>query len=52
MYYGFKQTRSEEWVWDRSLLPPVAEDGRRSVGNGKERMRDYACFRVDSPTFS
>ena len=28
--------------WDRSLPPPVAEAGRRSVGNRKERLRDYA----------
>ena len=27
---------------DRSLPPPVAETGRRSVGNRKERLRDYA----------
>ena len=25
-------------VWDRSLPPPVAEAGRRSVGNRKERQ--------------
>ena len=31
-------------LWDRSLPPPVAETGRRSVGNRKERPegRDYA----------
>ena len=33
-------------AWDRSLPPPVAETGRRSVGNRKEcRLRhDYASF--------
>ena len=31
--------------WDRSLPPPVAETGRRSVGNRKERPRD-ATVRV------
>ena len=30
--------------WDRSLPRPVGETGRRSVGNGKERLRDYAGF--------
>ena len=29
-------------VWDRSLPPSVTEAGRRSVGNRKERLRDYA----------
>ena len=29
--------RSEEGVWDWSLPPPVAETGRRNVGNRKER---------------
>ena len=29
---------------DRSLPRPVGETGRRSVGNGKERLRDYAGF--------
>jgi len=33
-----------KWVWDRSLPRPVGETGRRSVGNGKERLRDYAGF--------
>ena len=28
--------------WDRSLPRPVGETGRRSVGNRKERLRDYA----------
>jgi len=36
--------KSLRQVWDRSLPPPVAEAGRRSVGNGKERLRDYAGF--------
>ena len=31
-------------VWDRSSPPPVAEIGERSVGNRKERLRDYANF--------
>ncbi len=33
-------------AWDRSLPPPVADEGRRSVGNRKEcRLRhDYASF--------
>jgi len=31
-------------VWDWSLPPPVAETGRRNVGNRKERLRDYASF--------
>ena len=26
----------------RSLPPPVAEEGKRSAGNRKERLRDYA----------
>ena len=34
--------KSLKRVWDRSLPPPVAEAGRRSVGNRKERLRDYA----------
>ena len=39
--------------WDRSLPPPVAETGRRSVGNRKERRwRDYASFPGGSPTLS
>ena len=29
-------------LWDRSRAPPVAEAARRSVGNRKERLRDYA----------
>ena len=29
-------------VEDRSLPRPVGETGRRSVGNRKERLRDYA----------
>jgi len=29
-------------VWDRSSPPPVADAGERSVGNRKERLRDYA----------
>ena len=29
-------------VWDRSSPPPVADQGERSVGNRKERLRDYA----------
>ena len=39
-------------VWDRSLPPPVADEGRRSVGNGKERLRDYSVSRIGSPTYS
>jgi len=31
--------------WDRSLPPPVAETGRRSVGNRKEQW-DIATMRV------
>ena len=34
--------KSLRQVWHRSLPPPVAEAGRRSVGNRKERLRDYA----------
>ena len=34
--------KSLKRVWDRSLPPPVAEAGKRSVGNRKERLRDYA----------
>ena len=34
--------KSLRWVWDRSLPRPVGEAGRRSVGNRKERLRDYA----------
>ena len=36
---------------DRSLPPPVAETGRRSVGNRKERclQRDYASFPDSRP---
>ena len=34
--------KSLKQVWDRSLPPPVAEAGKRSVGNRKERLRDYA----------
>ena len=26
-------------LWDRSLPPPVADEGRRSVGNHKERLK-------------
>ena len=37
-------------VWDRSLPRPVGEEGRRSVGNGKERLRDYSVSRIGSPT--
>ena len=29
-------------LWDRSLPRSVSETGRRSVGNRKERLRDYA----------
>ncbi len=29
-------------LWDRSCPPPVADSGQRSVGNRKERLRDYA----------
>ena len=29
---------------DRNLPPPAAETGRWSVGNRKERLRDYASF--------
>lgn len=29
-------------VWGRSSPPPVADTGERSVGNRKERLRDYA----------
>ena len=36
--------KSLKQVWDRSLPRPVGETGRRSVGNGKERLRDYAGF--------
>ena len=36
--------KSLKRVWDRSLPRPVGETGRRSVGNGKERLRDYASF--------
>ena len=36
--------KSLKRVWDRSLPRPVGETGRRSVGNGKERLRDYAGF--------
>ncbi|MCI6374910.1 MAG: hypothetical protein MR821_06410, partial [Clostridiales bacterium] len=32
-------------LWDRSLPPPVADAGRRSVGNRKERAR-LATMRV------
>ena len=45
----FNLPRSEEGVWDRSLPRPVGETGRRSVGNGKERLRDYAGFPGGSP---
>ena len=32
-------------VWNRSLPPPVAETGRRSVGNRRKRLwRDHASF--------
>ena len=34
--------KSPGGVWDWSLPPPVAETGRRNVGNRKERLRDYA----------
>ena len=34
------QTCSGDW----SLPPPVADMGRRNVGNRKERLRDYAGF--------
>ena len=36
--------KSLKQAWDRSLPRPVGETGRRSVGNGKERLRDYAGF--------
>ena len=43
----------ERRTQDQSLLPPVAETGRRSIGNRKERQND-ATMRVsrnvnDSP---
>ena len=44
------ERRARRWkslrrVWDWSLPPPVAETGRRNVGNRKERhWRDYASF--------
>jgi len=34
--------KSLKQVWDRSSPPPVADAGERSVGNRKERLRDYA----------
>ena len=41
-------------VWDRSLPPPVAEAGRRSVGNRKEQQNAATMRvpRVGSPTSS
>ena len=35
-------------LWDRSRAPPVAEAARRSVGNRKERLRDYASSPDDT----
>ena len=42
--------KSLKRVWDRSLPRPVGETGRRSVGNGKERLRDYAGFPDRQPS--
>ena len=46
------RTMSPSGFRDRSLPPPVAEAGRRSVGNGKERLRDYAGFPGRQPNVS
>ena len=37
-----------KWARDRSLPRPVGEAGRRSVGNRKERLRDYASSPGDT----
>ena len=37
---------------DRSLPRPVGETGRRSVGNRKERLRDYASSPDDKATIT
>ena len=44
--------KSLKQVWDRSLPRPVGGTGRRSVGNGKERLRDYAGFPGRQPNVS
>ena len=41
---GFSQC-TKVLDWDRSLPPPVADEGRRSVGNRKERQ-NAATMRV------
>jgi len=43
-FYYSRILRAEKGWWDRSLPPPVAETGRRSVGNRKEQPLgcDYA----------
>ena len=43
-FYYSRILRGEKGWWDRSLPPPVAETGRRSVGNRKEQPLgcDYA----------
>ena len=42
--------KSLKRFWDRSLPRPVGETGRRSVGNGKARLRDYAGFPDRQPS--
>ena len=37
-----RRANKQESERDRSLPRPVGETGRRSVGNRKERLRDYA----------
>ena len=38
----FQAREAKKGLGDRSLPPAVRETGRRSVGNRKERLRDYA----------
>ena len=45
-----RRKKSLRQVWDRSLPRPVGKTGRRSVGNGKERLRDYAGFPDRQPS--